>query len=344
MSGPDQGTIFETAAAVSSAVKALPRTAAKAAAPRALSSAALAVAGQQFKEPFSPIVLAGIVRVIEVALVATVGVVLYLSSVAAAADSARYYIGCIAGIALLSMLAFQVADIYQVQAFRGHEKQYMRLASAWSVVFLLAVTASYFTRAGDQFSRAWLGSYYVVGLIALITFRRGLFLLVRRWTRQGRLDRRTVVVGAGGSGEALIATLAAQRDSDVRVIGVFDDRGDDRSSLSSDGVPKLGTVDDLVEFARHTRVDLVIFSLPISAEGRILQMLKKLWVLPLDIRLAAHANKLRFRPRSYSYIGSVPVLDIFDRPIADWDVVMKWLFDKIDRHAGADRAWRRSCC
>ena len=28
-------------------------------------------------------------------------------------------------------------------------------------------------------------------------------------------------------------------------------------------------------------------------------------------------------------IGSVPVLDLFDRPIADWDVVMKWLFDKI---------------
>ena len=58
-------------------------------------------------------------------------------------------------------------------------------------------------------------------------------------------------------------------------------------------------------------------------------MLKKLWVLPVDIRLSAHTNKLRFRPRSYSYIGNVPVLDIFDKPIADWDVVMKWLFDKI---------------
>jgi Undecaprenyl-phosphate glucose phosphotransferase len=95
------------------------------------------------------------------------------------------------------------------------------------------------------------------------------------------------------------------------------------------GERKLGTVDDLVEFGRRTRVDLVIFSLPISAEGRILQMLKKLWVLPLDIRLAAHTNKLQFRPRSYSYIGDVPVIDVFDRPIADWDVVMKWLFDKI---------------
>ncbi len=300
MSGHEQSTIFETASAVSSAVKALPRAVARASAPHALSAAALAVAAQRFKQPYSPIVLAGIVRVLEIVLVAVIGVALYLWSVAPVADSNRYYIASIVGISLLSMLAFQAADIYQVQAFRGHEKQYMRLASAWSVVFLLAVTASYFTNAGDQFSRAWLGSYYVVGLVALVAFRRALFLLVRRWTRQGRLDRRTVVVGAGGSGEALISALAVQRDSDVRVVGVFDDRGDDRSATSCDGVPKLGTVDDLVEFARHTRVDLVIFSLPISAEGRILQMLKKLWVLPVDIRLAAHSNKLRFRPSAYS--------------------------------------------
>ena len=58
-------------------------------------------------------------------------------------------------------------------------------------------------------------------------------------------------------------------------------------------------------------------------------MLRKLWVLPVDIRLAAHANRLRFRPRSYSYVGAVPVLDLFDKPIADWDVVIKFVFDKI---------------
>jgi Undecaprenyl-phosphate glucose phosphotransferase len=307
----------------------MPRVVATAPAPRGLSSAALAVAAQRFKRPYSPIVVAGFVRVIEVGLVAAIGLALYLCYVAPVANSSHYYIASIIGISLLSLLAFQAADIYQVQAFRGHEKQYMRLASAWSVVFLIAVTTSYFARAGDEFSRAWLGSFYVVGLFALIAFRRALFLFVRRWTRQGRLDRRTVVVGADGSGEALIAALAAQRDSDVRVIGVFDDRGDSRSSARCEEVPKLGTVDDLVEFARHTRVDLVIFALPVTAEGRILQMLKKLWVLPVDIRLAAHTNKLRFRPRSYSYIGRVPVLDIFDRPIADWDVVMKWLFDKI---------------
>jgi Undecaprenyl-phosphate glucose phosphotransferase len=227
------------------------------------------------------------------------------------------------------MLAFQIADIYQVQAFRGHEKQYFRLAASWSMVFLILIGLSYFAKAGDHFSRVWLGSFYVIGLAVLLLFRRGLFLAVRRWTRQGRLTRRTAVVGGGDAGETLVAAIHDQVDSDIRIVGLFDDRGDERSPQAPAGTRKLGTVDDLVEFARRTRVDLVIFSLPIAAEGRILQMLKKLWVLPVDIRLSAHSNKLRFRPRSYSYLGKVPVFDVFDRPITDWDAVMKWLFDKI---------------
>ena len=69
--------------------------------------------------------------------------------------------------------------------------------------------------------------------------------------------------------------------------------------------------------------------MPLSAEKRILELLKKLWILPADIRLAAHANNLRFRPRSYSHVGQVPMLDIFDKPIADWDSVAKRGFDPI---------------
>ena len=156
--------------------------------------------------------LAGTVRLIEAALVALVGFAVYFAHVVPHDGFAWHYVAGIAGIAILAMLAFQAADIYQVQAFRGHEKQYMRLASAWSVVFLLAIGVSFFAKAGDQFSRVWLAGFYVFGLLTLIAFRRALFLLVRRWTREGRLDRRTVVVGADGNGETLIGSLAVQRD------------------------------------------------------------------------------------------------------------------------------------
>jgi Undecaprenyl-phosphate glucose phosphotransferase len=300
-----------------------------AATPRALAPAAQAIVQQPLPAAYSPIVLAGSVRIAEFALVTLVGLAVYAVYVIPIEGFAWRYLVAVGAIAVLATLSFQAADIYQVQAFRGYEKQYFRLASAWSVVFLIVIGISFFAKAGDQYSRIWLGSFYVAGLIVLIAFRRALFVLVRRWTRQGRLDRRAVIVGADDKGASLIDAIAAQRDSDIRIIGAFDDRGDDRTATAVSGHPKLGMVDDLLEFARRTRVDLVIFSLPISAESRILQMLKKLWVLPVDIRLAAHSNKLRFRPRAYSYIGNIPVIDLFDKPITDWDVVMKWLLDKV---------------
>ncbi|MCC6777895.1 MAG: sugar transferase, partial [Hyphomicrobiales bacterium] len=278
---------------------------------------------------WSPIVLAGLVRAVELVLIMLVGAAIYLAYVVPADGFAWRYVGAVCGIGVLAMLAFQAADIYQVQAFRGYEKQYFRLASAWSVVFLLTIGITFFAKVGDQYSRVWLGAFYGIGLLALLGFRRLLFVMVRHWTREGRLDRRTVVVGADERGEALITSLDGQRDSDVRVIGVFDDRADARAAPTVAGHRKLGTIADLVAFARKSRIDLVLFALPISAESRILEMLKKLWVLPVDIRLAAHSNKLHFRPRTYSYVGDVPLIDIHDKPITDWDVVMKWLFDKI---------------
>ena len=51
-------------------------------------------------------------------------------------------------------------------------------------------------------------------------------------------------------------------------------------------------------------------------------------MLPADIQLSAHNNRLRFRPHTYSYIGNVPFIDLTDKPIADWDYVRKWAFDK----------------
>jgi Undecaprenyl-phosphate glucose phosphotransferase len=95
------------------------------------------------------------------------------------------------------------------------------------------------------------------------------------------------------------------------------------------GYPKLGKVADLIAFARRTQVDLVIVSMPLSAEKRVLAMLTQLWVLPIDIRLSAHMSKLKFTHSAYSYVGDVAVFDMADRPISDWNLVFKWVFDKM---------------
>ena len=146
--------------------------------------------------------LAGTVRLIEFALVIAGRVAVYVAYVVPLDGFEWHYLAAILAIAALAMLVFQAADIYQVQAFRGFEKQYSRLGVAWSVVFLIAMASSFFAKLGDEFSRVWLGRFYFARLLVLIGLRRrALFLLVRGWTREGRLDRRTIVVGGGERGE-----------------------------------------------------------------------------------------------------------------------------------------------
>jgi Undecaprenyl-phosphate glucose phosphotransferase len=292
-----------------------------------LSQAALAVVNQKVRSAYSPIVIAGLVRLADFVLLSFIGIALYLSYMVPLDGFHWEYVAAIFAMTLLAVICFQAADIYDVQIFRGQLHQMTRMISSWTFVFLLFIGASFFAKLGGEISRLWLSAFFFLGLALLIAGRLFLRALVRRWARQGRLDRRTIVVGADESGEALIEALRVQDDSDLEILGVFDDRNDGRALDTCAGSPKLGKVDDIVEFARRTRVDLVLFALPISAETRILEMLKKLWVLPVDIRLSAHTNKLRFRPRSYSYLGKVPTLDVFEAPITDWDLVMKWMFD-----------------
>jgi hypothetical protein len=295
---------------------------------RRLSPAALAIVNQKVRGAYSPVVIAGVVRILDFALICIVGIALYFGYVTAIDGFKWGYIGAIVGIALVAVVSFQAAEIYDIQMFRGQLRQMTRMGSSWAFVFLLFIGASFFAKVGGSVSRVWLSAFFFIGLAMLIAERLVLRALVRRWAREGRLDRRTVIVGSDENGEKLIRALDAQEDSDLHILGVFDDRNDARALDTCAGKPKLGKIDDIVEFARRTRIDLVLFALPISAEGRILEMLKKLWVLPVDIRLSAHTNRLRFRPRSYSSLGTVPTLDVFEQPITDWDLVMKWLFDR----------------
>ncbi len=273
--------------------------------------------------------IAGAVRLADFVLLSLVGVAIYLFYVVPLSGFYWEYFAAILAMTAAAVICFQAADIYEVQVFRGTLRQMTRMISAWAFVFLLFIGVSFFAKLGSEISRLWLSAFFFTGLATLIAERLFLRAMVRGWARDGRLDRRTIIVGSDQNGEKLIEALKAQDDSDLDILGVFDDRNDSRALDTCAGSPKLGKIDDIVEFARRTRIDLVLFALPISAETRILEMLKKLWVLPVDIRLSAHTNKLRFRPRSYSYLGEVPTLDVFEAPITDWDLVMKWLFDRV---------------
>ncbi len=288
------------------------------------------MANQSADPAYSAVVIEGVVRFVDFLCICAAGALVFWFYLHPFPDGqALGYAVLLPTVAAVSVITFQVLGIYRIHAFRSLFDQVFRVSGGFALVFLGALALIFFLKLENNFSRVWMLGWFACGLGAILIERAATLLIVRSLTRNGRLDRRTVVVGGGPAAEQLLEDLSRQKDSDLRIYGVFDDRGDARTPDVIGGFPKLGNVDDLVAFARHARIDLAIFAMPITAEQRLLEMLRKLWVLPIDIRLAAHANKLRFRPRSYSYIGTVPVFDVFDKPIADWDVVMKGAFDRV---------------
>ena len=273
----------------------------------------------------SPRVFAGLVRTAEFALVSGIG---FLIAYFYVADLFRQYAAALSLAGFAAVTVFQSLGLYNMAALSSAHRQMPRLLLGWTATVGLLLTGLFFLKVAPDFSRAWLALWYVSGAVALVGYRGVVAALTRRGLAKGHLTRRAVVYGTGPACESLLQALDADPYSDIRICGVFDDRGIERASRNIAGHINLGNLEALMAFCRRTPVDMLIVALPVSAETRVLQLIKKLWVLPVDIRLAAQASKLRFRPRAYSFAGTVPLIDIVDRPITDWDVVLKWLFDK----------------
>ena len=264
--------------------------------------------------------------------VAEIGALALLALGLRAAESGSFAPGEIMAVAVVSLAigaGLHASGAYRLEALRAPLATLLRVASIWCGALLALMALVVLLQAEGRFSADFLWRWLVGGLVFLVAERALVGVWTRRMSRLGRFDRYAVIVGGGPMAEMLLETLSRQPLSDLRILGLFDDRGDERSPDVIAGYPKLGTVDELLVFARNVRLDQVIFALPVSAEGRILGMLRKLWVLPVDIRLAAHANRLRFRPRAYSFIGAVPTFDLLDKPLSDGALFAKAAFDRV---------------
>jgi len=275
----------------------------------------------------SPRMVRGYLSVIEFALLSLVGVSLYLFSLMPGETVGPMYL--LAGfVAATFYTGFaQGMDAFLISSLRRFSNSVFKSISALAVTLMTLCMLAFVLHGFNLTLITWLGSWFTMSIGVLSIARFATSIYVSRLIEEGKLERRAIIVGGGASAAELIHSMEANPDSDIRICGIFDDRGGNRSPEIVAGYPKLGTVCELIEFSRRARINMLILAIPINAESRVLQLLKRLWVLPVDIRLSAHANKLYFRPRSYTYEGAVPFVDVFEKPIADWDSVKKRAFD-----------------
>jgi len=227
---------------------------------------------------------------------------------------------------ILGVNFLHLCGCYRLDALHDLGGGVYQLIAGWLLTVLTAVGAVFAASEPTVGMSAWLMLWMVSGILALSTIRWILRFQILSWKTVGRLGSNVAVVGAGPIGQQLLRHFNAARDPLIRIVGVYDDR-------LSKFAPRImghtlqGTVDDLVNDVRRRRIDIVIVALPLAAARRLSEVMNKLRLVPVDVRLAVDKFGFQLKDRSVSHLGGLTFLDAIDKPLRDWRWIAKDIED-----------------
>ncbi|KAB7648922.1 undecaprenyl-phosphate glucose phosphotransferase [Polymorphobacter fuscus] len=236
-------------------------------------------------------------------------------------------------VVLITGIAFAVLaeslGCYDLDAQFSLRMAWQRVATSWLTSALFMMTLGFILKASDSVSRSWAGGWFAAGGLALLLSRGATTVWVRRLKNRGTFNQRVAVFGAGPQGVRFADYVLKHDRLTISLVGFFDDRRDGRVPSAAATVPVLGNLSALISLIRDGRVDQVVVALPWSAEARLQQVVSRLALTPVKIRLAPDLASFAFARRPIVVLGDIPMLTLFERPISGMDAALKLVEDKL---------------
>lgn len=286
-----------------------------------------AMAEKRHNQQLSPELIGDLLRLADLCVITIVGVSVYLFYVYPGQGeiSIRYFASILGGVVISASL-FQWFGVYAEDYIFSRRLRIIRALSAWAHTFALLLAIAFALKISSFYSRVWAVTWFFTTCGVLAVGRLVLSNLFAQWAREGRFALRSVILGAGEQGLRLAAHFKRDGDVHTRVIGFIDDRKT-RIELRGRDCELLGDTDTLVRLIRQNLVDQVFIALPWTAETRLWELVQKLAVTPVRIRLAPDLVGFQFADRAFTRVANIPMLQIFDRPISGRSFLAKIIED-----------------
>jgi putative colanic acid biosynthesis UDP-glucose lipid carrier transferase len=186
---------------------------------------------------------------------------------------------------------------------------------SWGITAPILLVLAFATKTSEGFSRVVTLSWFLAAPILI----NGTRLLVRRTERamhrRGLATRAVHIVGATKMGALIAQRIMDDPGSALRVAGYYDDRDGERLHPMPEALgPAKGRVDDLVELARAGHVDLVYVALPLRAESRISDIVRKLADSTASVYVVADFLVFDLVHAQWSSVHGLPVVSVFESP------------------------------
>ncbi len=273
-------------------------------------------------------VIADFLALTEGILIYGIGFSIYLFYVDDAQIDDVQYHAIIGFVTLFLIGVFSLNKLYDLEPIADPGQQIKKIASITSATLLGIIILLFAFKVSTNFSRLWLFSWYFLSTLVLSLERAWLYSFLVKSALSGHLTKKVVVFGVDKHADKFINAIQNAKYPWVQIAGFFDDRLG-RASSTVNGQTVIGNIDTLINFIRENRCDEVLVILPMDAQDRINAVVNKLRVLPVPVRLMPDIAALNFVNCKYDYFNGIPVLTILDKPLTEWDYIIKLVEDRV---------------
>ena len=234
----------------------------------------------------------------------------------------------------IRLLTFRYSDLYRLRGEFSFVDDAIRIFKATAIGSLLIVAAAFLYRGGFEFRAfSYARGVFVVDFLFVLLSVGSIRLLIRSvqtFVRRHQINLiPTLVVGRGHESSLFIREMRERPALGYRVIGVVDTQTIEKTG-NYEGVPVVGTLDDLPEAIRDSGANEVIIADPqVSGDALFEVMMRCGRRRGVEFRIAPSLFNCLPRKTEIDQIGVLPMIRLFREPLSSGARILKRTFDLV---------------
>ena len=214
---------------------------------------------------------------------------------------------------LISFTIFKEINVQSLIHSGGFGSQTKNLLGGWLLLLGILLFLGYATKSSDDFSRRAILTWFAITPIILLMSFSLFRVLVLKFYSSNRYTRSVVVVGLNDLGRNLSAEIVAEKQLNLSFKGYFDDRDSSRVK-KTDLENLLGKLDDIPNYIKKNKIDLIYITLPMVQEKRILNLLDELRDTTVSIYFVPDLFIFDLIQARIDDMNGIPVLAVCESP------------------------------
>ncbi|QGP52738.1 UDP-glucose:undecaprenyl-phosphate glucose-1-phosphate transferase [Piscirickettsia salmonis] len=229
---------------------------------------------------------------------------------------------------ILAAIVFPLCRVYAPLRGQTIGTVFRRILCAWGLVICYLVLIAFFTHRTEIYTRGFLLSWAMIGVVFLLAYRLLLITLLGYLRSHEHNLRRVVVIGAGSLGERIVCNLEQHLWTGYRVVGFLDDN-EQKIGQSIRGHRVYKMPRNLEQWLADNAADEVWLTLPLYADQRIKELLYEMRHNALTVRLVPDIFCFSLLNHSPQNIAGLPTLNLKTSPIQGINRLLKAIEDRV---------------